>query len=149
VDGDQSITCPSASARPTLPLKPDLLTTRDTRRDFDLDVLAGRQVDAGLRAICSVVERDGERGMQILPSARAGTEILAFEGRAPAPPPAAATATNHPTQNSIDPAAEPGAAAARAAEPVRTKTETLEMRAATRVKTTARLRAETFEALET
>src|SRR5262245_54321415 len=150
VDGDQSIACPSARTRPALPFQPDLLATRNACRDFDLDVLAGRQMDASLRAICSVVERDGERRVQILPSAGAGTDILAFERRAPLPRTPRSRAAKHATQKFIDPAAEPSAAStARAPEAVGTETETLEMRATTRIKTAARLRTETFEALET
>src|SRR4029453_5474685 len=143
VDRDQPIARLAARARPALPLQPDLLATCDSRRNLDLDVLAGRQVHARLGPFGRIGERDRQRSMQVLSAGRR-RKILGFKRRARIPrgtPPA-----EHSPQHSL----EAGTAAAGAAETVRTKAETFEMRPAARVETaSALLRTEAFETLET
>src|SRR5262245_22978567 len=102
VDRDEGIACPSACARPPLHFQSNLLPARNAGRDLDLDVFAGRQMNARLCTICSVLERDGERGMQILPRTGACTEILALERRTESAPRAATRGTaKHPAQKFV------------------------------------------------
>src|SRR4051812_16577818 len=78
VDRDEGIARPAVGTRPALPFQPDLLTAQQSGGNFDLDVLASRQMHPRLGALGGVGEIDGERGMQVL--SRDGlAEILRLE----------------------------------------------------------------------
>src|SRR6476620_8422430 len=103
IHGYERIARPSVRAWPTLTFQPDLLTARNPRRNLDLDVFPGRQMDAGLCPLGCIIERNSERGMQILPRAGACTEILAPERRAgPMPRTATRGTAKHPAQKFVD-----------------------------------------------
>src|SRR5512139_237184 len=127
VDGDQHVAGRPMRARPTLTLQPDLLAAGESGWNFDLNVLAGRQVHARLGALGRVGEGDGETRLQIL-AANSRTEILRLERGACA---AARRIAEHAAQQILETtaAAKPASAAA-ALEPVGTETETFEMAAA-------------------
>src|SRR6476469_2456091 len=109
IDRDQRVARAAGRARPALTFQTDLLTTRDPRRNLDLNVLACRQMDSGLGTLCGVRECDRQRCVQVLSGARRCAHIVRFEllaGTAPATAPA----TEHPTQKVLKATATTAAA---------------------------------------
>src|SRR4029077_4349263 len=109
IDRDQRVARPPGCARPALTFQPDLLTTRDPRRNLDLNVLACRKMDSSLGTFCGVRECDRQRCVQVLSGARRCAQIVRFEllaGTAPA----TAAATEHPTQKVLEATATTAAA---------------------------------------
>src|SRR5215475_2891985 len=100
VDGDQRIARPAARARPALAFQPDLLTTRDSRRDLDIDVLAVRQVHARLDAFGRIGE-DIDACKSCPPAGAAKSSVSNGEPRAEPPRP------NIPRSRSSKPAPPP------------------------------------------
>ena len=57
-NGDEHVAGLAAGHREPLPLQPDLLAVGEAGRDLDLELLAGRQLDAACRALGRFLERD-------------------------------------------------------------------------------------------
>src|SRR5882672_3006212 len=109
VNRDERVACPPRCARPTLTPQTDLLTACYSRRDLDLNVFAGRQMNPCLGSLRGVGERNGQRCVQVLSGARRRAyivhiELLSETTRRPA------AATEHPAQEIL----ETGAATATA-----------------------------------
>src|SRR5262249_16838726 len=70
----------TAGRRPALSLEPDLLAAGQPHWNFDLDLLAGRQLQPFGRPGGGIFERDSQRGVEVAASRRL-TEILWLELR--------------------------------------------------------------------
>ena len=114
IDGDERIAGFAGGARPALTLEADLLAAGQACWNFDFDIFAGRKMHARFGALGRFRQRDGERGVQILPRG-GGAEFLRLELRTEAAAALAArcAAAEHAAQNILKAAGATTAALSR------------------------------------
>src|SRR6185295_7696834 len=111
-NGDQRVARSTAGTRKSLPLQPDGLAVGETGRDFGVDLLAGRQMNAPRRAGQNLRQRDGDCTGDVA-ARRSATEILLLELLRPAA--GAGCAAEHFLENIVDAATAESARARPAA----------------------------------
>src|SRR4029453_18668956 len=145
---DQEIAGSAAGAGQPLPLQPDGLPVVEAGRDLHVHLLAGRKLDAFLRAFCRLRQGDGQRGGDVLGRA---AEIPLLELEAAARASAARGAAERFLEDVLETAEAAKSAAGAAAPALKAgapPSESLENAVLAEARARTAPGAEAFEALE-